>query len=439
MVVIQNSIKRISDYYKSLGIWIQRVGYSLADQALFSGSNFLLNILLVRWLGTEKYGAFSLGFTVFLVGSSFYNGFLLEPVSVLGVHHLGSTFRSYSNKLLIVHFLSTAIFSAFICVIAFSFQRTQPIIENSLVGVAISLPFMLFYWLYRQLCYLQSRPNIAFAGSFLYASLLIMLIVVFHKFNLLSPLNSFLIMGASSAASAFILWSTATKPLVNSKYIIEDTRNILKENFNYGKWVLLTSIFYCISTFLYPPLIAIFISLNDVGLLRAMQNLFQPLQQVLVALSLLFLPLLVRKKTKSGPLSIVKSVNQFGGVSLFISAAYLIILLLFGGTLLEFIYSSNEFVSGLWVLPYLGIITIMTTIYTMIVMALRALERPNIVFYANAASAIFTITVGYFLVKQYGFRGAITSMTISSFVLMLAVFFQYLVLIRKIEKKKLYY
>ena len=261
-----------------------------------------------------------------------------------------------------------------------------------------------------------------------------MLIVVFRKFNLLSPLNAFLIMGVSSAVSAFILWSKVTKPLVNSNYIVEDIRKILKENFNYGKWVLLTSIFYCISTFLYPPLIAIFISLDDVGLLKAMQNLFQPLQQVLVALSLLFLPLLIRKKTKSGPLSIVKSVNQLGVVSLFISVAYLIILLLFGGTLLEFIYSSNEFVKGLWVLPYLGIITIITTISTMIVMALRALERPNIVFYANVASALFTLTVGYFLVKQNGFRGAITSMTISSSILMLAVLFQYLVLVKKIEK-----
>ena len=42
--------------------WGAHISFSLVDQALFSGANFLLNILLARWLLPEAYGAFAVAF-----------------------------------------------------------------------------------------------------------------------------------------------------------------------------------------------------------------------------------------------------------------------------------------------------------------------------------------------------------------------------------------
>ena len=41
----------------------------MLDQGFFAGANFVLNILLVQWMGEDWYGAFTVAFTVFLLAT----------------------------------------------------------------------------------------------------------------------------------------------------------------------------------------------------------------------------------------------------------------------------------------------------------------------------------------------------------------------------------
>jgi len=45
--------------------WTGKGGLAVVDQALFAGSNFLLSILLARWLTPAEYGAFAVADAVF--------------------------------------------------------------------------------------------------------------------------------------------------------------------------------------------------------------------------------------------------------------------------------------------------------------------------------------------------------------------------------------
>ena len=59
----------ILDNCSMANLWYRRglkAGFSIADQAMLSGSNFTLNILLARWLESAEYGAFTLVFSIFL-------------------------------------------------------------------------------------------------------------------------------------------------------------------------------------------------------------------------------------------------------------------------------------------------------------------------------------------------------------------------------------
>ena len=62
--------------------WIFRGGLAVADQGLISGSNFLLSVLLARWLSAEQYGAYALGYSLFLLAAGFHQALLIEPMSV---------------------------------------------------------------------------------------------------------------------------------------------------------------------------------------------------------------------------------------------------------------------------------------------------------------------------------------------------------------------
>ena len=46
--------------------WLTKGCLAVADQGVFAVSNFLLNILLARWLAPADYGAFALAYSVFL-------------------------------------------------------------------------------------------------------------------------------------------------------------------------------------------------------------------------------------------------------------------------------------------------------------------------------------------------------------------------------------
>src|SRR5439155_722855 len=64
--------------------WVGRGSWAIADQGLFAGTNFLLNVMLARWLSPGEYGAFAVGLAaVFFVGT-FHSALLTEPMLVFG-------------------------------------------------------------------------------------------------------------------------------------------------------------------------------------------------------------------------------------------------------------------------------------------------------------------------------------------------------------------
>src|SRR5690349_6833146 len=58
--------------------------WAVMDQALFAGSNFIMNIMLVQWLSEHAYGAFSVAFAIFLLIGTLHTSLLTEPMVVFG-------------------------------------------------------------------------------------------------------------------------------------------------------------------------------------------------------------------------------------------------------------------------------------------------------------------------------------------------------------------
>src|SRR5258708_10057028 len=70
--------------------WVGKGALTLLDQAIVSGSSFVVSILLARTLSVVEYGAYAIAMSVFLFTSNFQNALLLEPMGVFG----SSTYRS---------------------------------------------------------------------------------------------------------------------------------------------------------------------------------------------------------------------------------------------------------------------------------------------------------------------------------------------------------
>src|SRR5574337_1323441 len=105
--------ERLAAVRSTASVWLSKVFLAVMDQGLISGSNFVMSILLARWLSAEQYGAYALAFSIFLLLSQFYVSLLLEPMAVFG----GSTYRyrqqGYLGALLWIH-LGTALLVFFV-------------------------------------------------------------------------------------------------------------------------------------------------------------------------------------------------------------------------------------------------------------------------------------------------------------------------------------
>jgi hypothetical protein len=87
-------------FSRKLARWVTKGGLAILDQGLISGSNFLIGILLARWLVPAQYGAFSLAFSVFLLLSYVYHSLLSEPQGVFSGSAYRHCLRGYLKALL---------------------------------------------------------------------------------------------------------------------------------------------------------------------------------------------------------------------------------------------------------------------------------------------------------------------------------------------------
>src|SRR5216683_4409827 len=80
--------------------WIREGVAAVVDQGLMSGSNFLLSILLARWLAPEQYGAYALAFSLFFFVSAVHQALLLEPMSVFCTSEYATRQHAYIGAML---------------------------------------------------------------------------------------------------------------------------------------------------------------------------------------------------------------------------------------------------------------------------------------------------------------------------------------------------
>ena len=94
--------------------WVGKGGLAVLDQGLISGSNFVISILLARWLIPEQYGAYAVALGINVLLFTVYQSLLLEPMSVFGGSSYRECLRGYLGSLFWIHIAaSLGIFAAF--------------------------------------------------------------------------------------------------------------------------------------------------------------------------------------------------------------------------------------------------------------------------------------------------------------------------------------
>lgn len=404
-------------------VWGISSSVAILDQGLTSGSGLVLNLLLARWLPAETYGAFAVAFAGFLFVSGFHNVLLLEPMSVFGPARHSGQLLSYFQSLLKVHAALAGTLAALVVLVgvAMALFGSQQL-AYALLGSGTALPFLLLLWLVRRMCYVVQRPSVAlFASSF---SLIVISggLFALHDRRALTPFTAFSLTGAASLfASLLLLRQLGVIELTSSHGASPSWIQVLRENWNYGRWLVASTTLFSVFSQTQTFLVAGFLGLSAAGVLRAMQMPALVMTQIVTAMGLVVLPSMSydfgrgrihQLRTKASVTTLILTTIALGYAVVLFALARPAEHILYGG--------KYALYSGL--IPMFALIPVCSGFAMGYSMALRASQKPHFDLLSNSLAAPMGILSCIIFLHLWGIAGAVAS-TVLSFATYALVFF----------------
>lgn len=379
-----------------LGFW------AVADQGLFAGSNFILNVLLARWLIPQEYGTFVAVYSVFALVSVLHDALLIEPMLVFGPGKYKERMRRYLGALLYGHLGFSVVAGLALAAVGVIFALAGAgTLSTTLIALAATAPLILFFWLVRRACYAIFRPYLAALAGALYMALMLAGAYLLYRSDQVSPPLAFGLMGGSSLiAGALLLMRLGTGSPSGEAGL---AREAFRDHLGYGRWSVATRGTTWITESSYLLLLPLWGGLGATAAIRALMNLIMPILQAYSALATILLPSLIRERGGEGfqrlaRLSMVLFVAS--------SVAYWIALVIFHQPLISWLYGGRyteygELVWALAALPLLvGAGEVLSTV-------LRALGGVGRVFWAGVAAVAVSLTLGLGAMVLLGVAGAV--------------------------------
>ncbi len=393
--------------------WAMKGGLAILDQGVFTGSNFVISILLARWLSPEQYGSYAVAFAIFLFILTFYQALLLEPMLVFGGSVYRNCLRGYLKALLLLHLSLSVGIVLLLGVSAGAAFRLEPTssLPSALVGVAFAAPSILLFWLVKRTFYLKLSPAPSAGAAVLYCILTMGGLAFVYKHGLLSVFSALMLMGIGSlVASASLL--IYLKVRLSSSQDAPSVLDIGGRHWRYGRWALGANAMMWVPINLFYPLLSRFSGMAQAGELKALMNFASPMLQTCAALSSLMLPYSARVLEQRGGAGVNVILKRMTLLCVACAIPYWVVLLAFKGPAFRMLYS-GRYTEVIYLLPIVALVSIFGSAFFGPSVVLRSLESPRLVFAAVSVSSCIAVAVGIPLTRAMGIKGAVWSMALS--------------------------
>lgn len=244
------------------------------DQVLSSACNFGAAFFVARWVGPSEFGGFSFAFLVYVLFLGIHKAFIADPILIHFSARDGASRRQIARIGFAVELmlgglgaLSLAVFGALLHVAG------AELYARTILVMAICLPGAILQDYWRWIALLNNRPAQAIWNDALNG------VVQFSLFGLLQQLGYASSVTACAAWGAGSLAGALLGPLQFG--LLPDFRNVrgwFAETWDTGKWLLYEYIAQYAANQLYLLVIGVTLASDALGALRAVQNLYGPVQ-----------------------------------------------------------------------------------------------------------------------------------------------------------------
>jgi O-antigen/teichoic acid export membrane protein len=393
--------------------WGSMGGLAVFEQGVFSLSNFIVGVLLARWLLPEQYGAYAYAYAIFLFVGLLYAPMVLEPMAVFGRADYQHCLRGYHRTVLRMSWRLMPIVVIILGGYAALSRGQAGGLAGALWGVTIAAPCVLILWLMRRSFYLKLNPDRAAAGALLYSAMTVGALFLLYRYRWITPFSAFLMMALCAVIVSAVLALQLRRDLRDSDAPAPALPELWSRHWNYGRWAVAAAMVTWFPNLMYYPVLKYFVGIAHAGELRALMNLVAPVQQTYMALSVFLLAIAAGVQGRGGPAAL-RPLARYFGIALTLGAvAYWALLLPFGPQLFHFLYA-GKYADVVNLLPMVGLGCILSAAAVGPIVILRALESPASVFWAQLCSTITCVVFGVPMTRAFGLRGAVWGLALSS-------------------------
>ncbi len=389
----------------------QSLNWTLVDQAMLSGVNFLSGVLLARALGLSEFGVFSLAWLFAGGFSGLQNSLIAAPMMSIGPRQTVEQAPSYFAAV----FLQQIGFASATVIVTFSgallLSRIYPSWE---IGDLI-LPFVAVTFAYQCQDFMRRyffvRGRVWSAIEIDAISYLGQLAVLGWLFAVdgLSPAVALWVIAATSGVAA-IVGSFQLGPL---KWRQTEFRAVLKRHWRSARWLGGATLIGLGAGMLFPIVAGAMLGTAAVGALRAAQNMMGFAQAFFFALENI-VPRRAAFHYHHGGLGALKRylvrIALFGGtatigVTLFFAMAPSFWLRLIFG---------EEFAGYGYLVQWYAVLYVLMFFSVPLNAGLRTLEETKAIFVSVCAGAIVAVSLAYPMVAAFGVSGVVFGQLIAS-------------------------
>ena len=399
--------------------WLGKGSLALIDQLLYSVSNWILQILLARWLADEvAYGSFAIGWQVFLIFAIFHNAIVIDPMLVFGSKDFADRKKEYLGALIAqsvgVATTGTLILSA----TAWIYYLRGIAGSSGILAFGVAAPCILVWWMARRSSYMRGAPVQAVVAGSLYLVFILGGAFVLHWADWLGPISATVLFAVASlpAASLIAVWEGARPP--DATLI----KTALLKHWRYGRWAIVTQLTAILPERLFyfaMPIAFTGKGTAMVGVLQAMQNLFQPFTQLGTAAIGIFIPSVVRAIESGQRRRLRKLLAVSVAVLALPALAWAGFMFFFGGWLIHTLYDGTYDSYG-HLLPILALAPVATGVTIGLYPLFAALERLDLCAVAGLFALLFSATIGLVLMMKFELTGVAWTISASAAILALS-------------------
>jgi O-antigen/teichoic acid export membrane protein len=351
--------------------WGLKGGMAILDQGIFSGSNFLLNILLARWLFPEDYGAYAIGFSVLVLFLQLLISYIFEPMGVLGPSSYNEDLKLYLSAQIKLYFVVTVPTGLLLALVSYLYGRFggNLFICNILTAMGVMLSLVMLPWMLRRVFYVLSKPDVALAGSIIYAMLLILFTFVVKRQDSLTGVSTVFIVASAGLMSGLFLLAQLGSRVASTGTI--PFKSVLHGNWAFGRWLVIASILMVVSVQAQIYITGAVLGLRESGVIYALQTLTQPMTLTVTAVTALITPRLAADYSQLDFNSFRRRAYSMTLVLTGIAVLFELFLIFCKGSLENVVYG-GRFSADVSLIPIWGLSPLITSLVSGVQCSLQA-------------------------------------------------------------------